>query len=95
MATYIMLTRLTDKGAETIKENPARIEAVAKELEGFGVKVVAQYAVLGPFDFVNVIEAPDNMTVARISAELASRGSVRIQTLPAMPVSEFIAKFKK
>ena len=67
MATYIMLTRLTDKGAETIKENPARIEAVAKELEGFGVKVVAQYAVLGPFDFVNVIEAPDNMTVARIS----------------------------
>jgi uncharacterized protein with GYD domain len=95
MATYIMLTRLTDKGAETIKENPARIEAVAKELEGFGVKVVAQYAVLGPFDFVNVIEAPDNMTVARISAELASRGSVRIQTLPAMPVSEFITKFRK
>jgi uncharacterized protein with GYD domain len=95
MATYIMLTRLTDKGAETIKENPGRIEAVAKELEGFGVKVVAQYAVLGPFDFVNVIEAPDNMTVARVSAELASRGSVRIQTLPAMTVGEFIAKFKK
>jgi uncharacterized protein with GYD domain len=95
MATYIMLTRLTDKGAETIKENPGRIEAVTKELEGFGVKVVAQYAVLGPFDFVNVIEAPDNMTVARVSAELASRGSVRIQTLPAMTVGEFIAKFKK
>jgi uncharacterized protein with GYD domain len=95
MATYIMLTRLTDKGAETIKEHPGRIEAVAKELEGFGVKVVSQYAVLGPFDFVNVIEAPDNMTIARVSAELSSRGSVRIQTLPAMPVSEFIAKFKK
>jgi uncharacterized protein with GYD domain len=95
MATYIMLTRLTDKGAETIKENPARIEAVAKELEAFGVKVTAQYAVLGPFDFVNVIEAPDNMTVARVSAELASRGSVRIQTLPAVPIAEFIARFKK
>jgi uncharacterized protein with GYD domain len=90
-----MLTRLTDKGAETIKENPSRIEAVTKELEAFGVKVTAQYAVLGPFDFVNVIEAPDNMTVARVSAELASRGSVRIQTLPAMTVSEFVAKFKK
>src|SRR5262249_33728913 len=94
MATYIMLTRLTDKGAETIKENPARIEAVSKELEKVGVKVTAQYAVLGPFDFVNVIEAPDNMTVARVSAELASRGTVRIQTLPAVPTSEFIAKLK-
>jgi uncharacterized protein with GYD domain len=90
-----MLTRLTDKGAETIKANPARIEAVDKEMEGFGVKVVAQYAVLGPYDFVTIIEAPDNITVARISAELASRGSVRIQTLPAMPASEFIARFKK
>jgi uncharacterized protein with GYD domain len=94
MATYIMLTRLTDKGAEKIKDNPARIEAVDKELEGFGVKVVAQYAVLGPYDFVNVIEAPDNMTVARVSAELASRGTIRIQTLPAVPVAEFIARFK-
>ncbi len=94
MATYIMLTRLTDKGAETIKENPTRIQAVDKELEKFGVKVVAQYAVLGPFDFVNVIEAADNMTVARISAELAARGTVRIQTLPAVPINEFVAKFK-
>src|SRR5262249_23762851 len=59
MATYIMLTRLTDKGAETIKENPTRIQAVDKELEKFGVKVVAQYAVLGSFDFVSVLEAPD------------------------------------
>ena len=94
MATYIMLTRLTDKGAETIKKNPPRIEAVSKELERFGLKVVAQYAVLGPFDFVNVIEAPDNMTVVRVSAELASRGTVRIQTLPAVPINEFVAKFK-
>jgi uncharacterized protein with GYD domain len=95
MATYIMLTRLTDKGAETIKTTPERIQAVDKELEAFGVKVVAQYAVLGPFDFISVIEAPDNMTVARVSAELAARGTVRIQTLPAVPIAEFIAGFKK
>jgi uncharacterized protein with GYD domain len=94
MATYIMLTRLTDKGAETIKENPTRIQAVDKEMEKFGAKVVAQYAVLGPFDFVTVIEAPDNMTVARVSAELAARGTVRIQTLPAVQINEFIAKFR-
>jgi uncharacterized protein with GYD domain len=90
-----MLTRLTDKGAETIKDNPARIEAVDKEVEAFGVKVVAQYAVLGPYDFVTIIEAPDNITVARLSADLAARGSIRIQTLPAMPVREFVARFKK
>ena len=94
MATYIMLTRLTDKGAETIKKNPPRIEAVSKELEKFGVKVVAQYAVLGPFDFVKVLEAPDNITIARLSAELASQGTVRIQTLPAVPISEFMANLK-
>jgi uncharacterized protein with GYD domain len=94
MATYIMLTRLTDKGAETTKKNPSRIEAVSKELEKFGVKVLVQYAVLGPFDFVNILEAPDNMTVSRVSAELASRGTVRIQTLPAVPISEFMAKLK-
>jgi uncharacterized protein with GYD domain len=94
MATYIMLTRLTDKGAQTIKENPPRIEAVSKELEKFGVKVVAQYAVLGLFDFVSILEAPDNITIARISAELASRGTIRIQTLPAVPISEFVAKLK-
>jgi uncharacterized protein with GYD domain len=94
MATYIMLSRLTDKGAETVKENPARIKAVDQELAALGVKVVAQYAVLGPYDFVSIIEAPDNMAVARVSAELASRGSVRIQTLVAVPIDEFIAKFK-
>jgi uncharacterized protein with GYD domain len=87
MARYIMLTRVTGKGAEKIKLNPGRIEAVSKELEKFGVKVVAQYAVLGPFDFVKVLEAPDNITIARLSAELASQGTVRIQTLPAGPRS--------
>jgi uncharacterized protein with GYD domain len=95
MATYIMLTRLTDKGAETIKENPARIQSVDREMEAFGVRVTGQYATLGPYDFVTIIEAPDNITVARVSAELAARGSIRIQTLPAVPIGEFIAKFKK
>jgi uncharacterized protein with GYD domain len=93
MATYIMLSSVTDEGAKTIKDNAARIKEVNKELEGFGVKVMAQYAVLGPFDFVNIVEAPDNVTIARASAELASRGSVKIQTLAAIPIDEFIAAF--
>jgi uncharacterized protein with GYD domain len=94
MATYIMLTNLTDEGAKTITKNPGRIKEVDKELEGFGVKVVAQYAVLGPYDFVNIVEAPDNSTIARVSAELASRGSVKILTMAAMPIEQFIGSFK-
>ncbi len=95
MPTYIMLSTLTDEGAKTIKENPDRIKEVNLEVEALGVTVKAQYAVLGPYDFVNIVEAPDNETVARVSAELASRGSVKIQTLAAIPIDDFIAKLKQ
>lgn len=94
MATYIMLSTLTDEGSKTIKSNPGRIKDVNKEIEGMGVKVVSQYAVLGPFDFVNIVEAPDNQTVARVAAELGSRGSIKIQTLAAIPIDDFIQKLR-
>lgn len=94
MATYVMLSTLTDEGAKTIKQNPERIKEVNKEIEALGVEVVAQYAVLGLYDFVNVVEAPDNETIARVSAELASRGSIKLQTLAAIPIDDFIASFK-
>lgn len=94
MPTYIMLSTLTDEGAKTIKKNPDRIKEVNKEIEALGAKVKEQYAVLGPFDFVNIVEAPDNETVAHISAELAARGTIKIQTLAAIPIDDFIAKFK-
>jgi uncharacterized protein with GYD domain len=94
MAIYILLTNLTDEGAKTIKKNPERIKEVDVELEALGVKMLAQYAVLGPYDFVNIVEAPDNKTVARASGEMASRGSVKILTMTAIPIDEFIASFK-
>ncbi|MER3401557.1 MAG: GYD domain superfamily [Thermoflexus sp.] len=94
MPIYIMLSTLTDEGAETLKERPERILEVNREVEAMGVKVLAQYAVLGPYDFVNVVEAPDNETVARVSVELASRGSVKIMTLPAIPIEAFIQRLK-
>jgi len=94
MPVYIMLSTLTDEGAETIKERPERILEVNREVEAMGVKVLAQYAVLGPYDFVNIVEAPDNETVARVSVELSSRGSVKIMTLPAIPIEEFIRRVK-
>ena len=94
MPTYILLSNLTDNGAETIKKNPERIKEVNKDVEALGGKVILQYAALGEYDFVNILEAPDAETVARISVELGSRGSVRIKTLAAIPIEEFIARLK-
>lgn len=91
MATYIMLSTLTDDGRKTLKERPARLQEVNREIEGMGARVTNQFAVLGPYDFVNIIDAPDNETIARISVELGSRGTVQLMTLPAMSVDEFVA----
>lgn len=95
MPTYVMLSNLTDEGAKTIKSKPERIREVNKEIERLGVRVTAQYAVLGPYDFVNVVEAPDNETIARVSAELGSRGSIKLMTLAAVPIEAFISGLKK
>ncbi len=88
MATYVMLTTLTDEGRKTVKQNPQRIKEVNKEVEAMGVKIVAQYAVLGPYDFVNILEAPDNKTVAKVALELGSRGTIQTMTLAAMDIEE-------
>jgi uncharacterized protein with GYD domain len=84
-----MLTTLTDEGRKTIKDNPKRIKQVNKEVEAMGVKVIAQYALLGPYDFVNILEAPDNKTVSKVAVELGSRGTLQTMTMAAMPIDEF------
>jgi len=91
MPTYILLSSVTGEGAETIKRNPERIKEVNQELESLGVKVLQQYAVLGPYDFVNIVDGPDTDTMLRVSVEMGSRGSVKILTLPAVPIDDFIA----
>jgi uncharacterized protein with GYD domain len=95
MPTYILFSNLTDEGWKTVKERPERIKEVNRELEAMGVKVLQQYAVLGKYDFVNVVEAPDNKTVAKVSIELGSRGTIKLTTIPAIPIDEFIASVKK
>ena len=91
MPTYIMLSKLTPEGTQTIKTNPQRIREVNREIEQLGATVKAQWAVLGRFDFVNVVEAPDEKTIARVSLELGSRGTVQYETLTAIPIDDFIA----
>ena len=95
MPTYILLSTLTPDGRKTIKERPERILQVNKEIEAFGAKVVAQYSVLGLYDFVNVVEAPDNEAIARVSLELGSRGTIKIMTLPAVSIDKAAAMPKK
>jgi uncharacterized protein with GYD domain len=94
MATYILLGTLTEEGSEKIRLHPEWIEEVNRDLEAMGVQVREQYAVLGPYDIVNIVEAPDNKTMVRVSNELSLRGSVKIITLPALPIKEFIATMK-
>lgn len=74
----------------TIKSHPERLRQVNKDVEELGCRVLHQWATLGEFDFVNVVEAPDIATVAKVSVSLAARGSTRIETLPALEIEEFL-----
>ena len=83
-----MLTNLTADGIRTLKNNPGRVAEVNQEVEQIGAKVVAQYATLGQYDFITVVEAPDDKTIAKVSVELGSRGTMTSQTLAAMPAED-------
>jgi uncharacterized protein with GYD domain len=94
MAVYVMLTSLTAEGRKTVKQNPERIKEVNKEVQAMGVKIIAQYALLGQFDFVNILEASDNETIVKAAMELSARGTLQTMTLSAMSLDEFIASVK-
>ena len=90
MATYILLSSLTAQDVQTLKANPDRLREVNKDVEELGAKVVHQWATLGEYDFVNVVEAPDSATMARVSVALGARGSTKIRTLTALTIDEFL-----
>lgn len=94
MAKYILLSKITESGRKTLKTKPERIKEVNEEIEAFGVKVLEQYAVLGPYDFVNIVEASDIESIFKMSIELGSRGSVEITSMPALTIDEFVETLK-
>ena len=94
MGLYVMLTTLTDEGRKTIKEHPGRIKEVNKEVEAMGVKILAQYALLGGYDFVNILEAPNNEAISKVAVELGARGTLQTMTMVAMKVDDFIKSIK-
>jgi uncharacterized protein with GYD domain len=94
MPHYVILSNLTDEGRRTLKQKPERILEVNREIETMGVKIHKQYALLGSYDFINIVEAPDNETVMKMSVEIGARGSIKLITLPAIAVEEFIKKIK-
>ena len=95
MAKFVMLTTLTDEGRKTLMENPGRIKEVNKEVEAMGAKILAQYAVLGPYDFVNIIEAPSNEAISKVAVTLGARGTLQTLTLAAMDVDAFVGSIKR
>jgi uncharacterized protein with GYD domain len=89
-----MFTKLTDEGRKTLKNNPERLYEVNKEIEGMGAKVLNQFAIMGEYDFVNILEAPDNKTIAKISVEMGARGTVQPISSPALTIEEFVSMLK-
>ena len=94
MPTYMMLSTLTEKGVQTLHANPGRLREVNRDVEEMGGKVLHQWAALGGYDFVNVVEAPDDLTVAKISLALGARGSAKLESLPLISVDELLASLE-
>ena len=94
MPLYIMMTNLTDEGRKTVKTNPQRIKEVNKEVEAMGVRILAQYVTLGQYDFINVLDAPNNETIVKVATELGSRGTLMTSTLAALTLDDFIKSMK-
>ena len=94
MPTYLMLSTLTEKGVQTLYANPSRLREVNRDVEEMGAKVLHQWAALGEYDFVNIVEAPDDVTVARVSVALGARGSAKLESLPLIPVDDLLDSFK-
>jgi uncharacterized protein with GYD domain len=95
MKSYVIFTRLTDEGRKTVKKYPDRIKQVNKAVEGWGVNIIAQYALLGQYDFLNIIEAENEYVVLKAAMELEARGTVETMTVPAIPIDDFIKEFKQ
>lgn len=91
MPTYLMLTTLTEKGVQTLHANPARLAEVNRDVEEMGAKVLHQWAALGEYDFVNIVEAPNDLTIAKVSIALGARGSAKLESLPLIPVDDFLS----
>lgn len=95
MAVYLMLTTLTDEGRKAIEDDPERLKEINKEVEYMGAKIIAQYALLGQYDFVNIIEAGGDADVAKLAIHLSARGTLQTLTLAAIPLEELIDILKK
>lgn len=95
MPKYLMLTTLGPDGAATLREKPERVKEVNAEVEALGVRVLEQFALLGPYDFCNILEAPDEKVMAKVALVLGSRGTVKTLTLTAIPVDDYIAALRE
>jgi uncharacterized protein with GYD domain len=95
MPTYLMLTKLTAQGVQTLKANPARLREVNRDVEELGATVLHQWATIGEYDFVNIVEAPDAATIAKISLALGARGSAKLQSLELLEVDALIEAFER
>jgi uncharacterized protein with GYD domain len=94
MGTYVLLSTLTPAGGSTLHTHPHRLKEVNREITEFGCRVISQYALLGPYDFLTIVEAPDNETIAHLSVDLGSRGTVKVTSMPAITIDSLVDKLQ-
>ena len=90
MPIYILLSRLSQQGVQTIQSNPARLQEVNRDVEELGAKVLQQWGMIGAYDFLNIVEAPNAATVAKISVALGARGSAKLQTFELIEIDDML-----
>ena len=95
MPKYVMLTTLTAKGVQTLQSNPDRLKEVNRDVEELGAKVIQQWGMIGSYDFLNIVEAPDAATIAKVSVALGARGSARLQTFELIEIDDLLAQLSE
>lgn len=95
MSVYLMLTTLTDAGRKALQEDPEILKEINKEVEYMGVKILTQYALLGQYDFVNILEAPSNEAIAKLAIRLSAKGTTQTLTLTAIALDDLITTLKE
>lgn len=95
MGIYLMLSTLTTEGRKVIRDKPEKIEEVTEKAERMGVKIISQYALLGPYDFMNILKAESEEVIMKLAIELTAGGKMEVLTLPAIHIDVYLESMKK
>lgn len=89
MPTYIVLSKWTAQGLQNVKQSPDRLDAARKAYQGAGVRMKDFYMTTGQYDMVAILDAPDDVTLAKVMLASAPHGSIATETCRAFSEDEY------